>query len=62
MTEEIVMDWRRKRADPAPIQREGICGERVSSFRLLSRKLADVLRWYVNTAVVACQHSIGCTS
>lgn len=49
-TKQMVMDWKRKKIDPAPLQIEGICLERVSSFRFLGVHVADDLRWHVNTA------------
>ena len=48
-TREVVMDWRRKRADPAPLQIEGDCVERVSSFKFL---VANNLTCSTNTSVV----------
>ncbi|XP_035520671.1 A-kinase anchor protein 13-like [Morone saxatilis] len=51
-TKEMVMDWRRKRADPAPLQIEGDCVERVSSFKFLGVHVADNLTWSTNTSAV----------
>lgn len=51
-TKEMVMDWRRMRVDPAPLQISGVCVERASSFRFLGIHLADDLRWHSNTAGV----------
>lgn len=51
-TKEMVLDWRRNRVDPAPLQIEGVCVERVSSFRYLGVHVADDLRWHTNTAAV----------
>ena len=49
-TKEMVMDWRRKRADPAPLQIEGDCVERVSSSKFLG--VANNLSWSTNTSAV----------
>ena len=46
------MDWRRKRADPAPLHIEGDCVERVSSFKFLGVHVANNLTWSTNTSAV----------
>lgn len=51
-TKEMVMDWRRKRADPAPLQIEGDCVEKVSSFKFLAVYVANNLMWSTNTSAV----------
>ena len=51
-TKEMVLDWRRNRADPVPLQINGVCVERVSSFRYLGVHVADDLRWHTNTTAV----------
>lgn len=51
-TKEMVMDERRRRVDPAPLQIDSVCVERLSSFRFLSVRVADDLRWHTNTATV----------
>lgn len=46
-TKQMVMDWRRKKVDSAPLQ---ICLERVPSFRFLGEHVEDELRWHANKA------------
>ena len=57
-TKEMVMDWRRKRADPAPLQIEGDCVERVSSSRFLGVHVANNLTWSTNTSAVVAQQRL----
>ncbi len=46
------MDWRKKRADHAPLQINSVCVDKVSSFRFLGVHVADDLTWHTNTAAV----------
>lgn len=48
-TKEMVMDWRRKRAEPSPLQMGGVCVEKVSTFKFLGVHVTDDLKWHANT-------------
>ena len=48
----IIMDFRKGRADPAPLIINGECVERVHSFRFLGVQISDDLSWTVNTTAV----------
>ena len=51
-TKELILDFRKSRADPAPLFIHGVCVEQVSSYRFLGIQLSDSLSWTVNTTAV----------
>ncbi|XP_066531611.1 semaphorin-4A-like [Hoplias malabaricus] len=51
-TKELVIDFRRKRADPTPLIINGDCVERVPSFRFLGMHISEDLTWTTNTTAV----------
>lgn len=50
---EIIMDFRKRSTDPAPLSINGECVDRVHSFKFLGLHITDNLSWTVNTAAVA---------
>ena len=51
-TKEIILDFRKGRADPAPLYIHGDCVERVHSIRFLGVQMSDDLSWTANTTAV----------
>lgn len=51
-TKEMVIDFRRHKSDHAPLSINGVCVERVSSFKFLGTHLSEDLTWTVNTAAL----------
>ena len=51
-TKELILDFRKSRADPAPLFIHGVCVEQVSSYRFLGIQLSDSLSWTANTTAV----------
>lgn len=48
----MVIDYRRHRADPAPLFINGDCVKRVSTFKFLGTHIAEDLSWSANTSAV----------
>uniref|UniRef100_A0A8D3DB29 Reverse transcriptase domain-containing protein n=1 Tax=Scophthalmus maximus TaxID=52904 RepID=A0A8D3DB29_SCOMX len=51
-TKEIILDFRNRRADPAPLYINGDCVERVRTFSFLGTTISADLSWTANMAVV----------
>ena len=51
-TKELILDFRKNSADPAPLFLNGDCVERVHSFRFLGVHISDDLSWTTNTTAV----------
>ncbi len=51
-TKEIILDFRKHRADPAPLYINGDCVERVHSFKFLGTIILADLTWSANTTAV----------
>ena len=51
-TKEVIMDFRRHRADPAPLHINGDCVERVSTFKFLGTHISEDISWSANTSAV----------
>ena len=51
-TKEIILDFRKSRADPASLYINGDCVERVHTFRFLGTMISAGLSWTANTAAV----------
>uniref|UniRef100_A0A3P9BJA6 Protein kinase domain-containing protein n=1 Tax=Maylandia zebra TaxID=106582 RepID=A0A3P9BJA6_9CICH len=51
-TKELILDFRKGRADPAPLYIHGSCVERVHSMRFLGVQISDDLSWTANTTAV----------
>ena len=48
-TKELILDYRRQSADPAPLYINGDCVEKVHTFKLLEAHFTDDLSWSANT-------------
>ena len=51
-TKEMIFDWSGTRGDLTPLQIDGVCVERVSSFKFLGVRVSKGLTWPTNTAAV----------
>lgn len=51
-TKELILDFRKGRADPAPLYIQGVCVERVQSMRFLGVQISEDLSWTANTTAV----------
>ncbi len=51
-TKEIILDFRRHRANPAPLYINGDCVERVQTFKFLGTIISADLKWSANTTAV----------
>ena len=49
-TKELILDYRRQSADPAPLHINGNCLEKVHTFKFLGAHLTDDLSWSANTS------------
>ena len=49
-TKELILDYRRQSAVPAPLYINGDCVEKVHTFKFLGDNLSDDLSWSVNTS------------
>ena len=49
-TKELILDYRRQSAVPAPLYINGDCVEKVHTFKFLGANLSDDLSWSVNTS------------
>ncbi len=51
-TKEIILDFRRHRADPAPLYINGDCVERVQTFKFLGTIISANLKWSANSTAI----------
>lgn len=51
-TKELIMDFRRRRTEPAPLYINGACVERVNAFKFLGMHISNDLSWSANTSAV----------
>src|SRR4029434_2924908 len=49
-TKELILDYRRQSAVPAPLYINGDCVKKVHTFKFLGANLSDDLSWSVNTS------------